>query len=139
MKLKTRILISNTLTIALCLVMLLLVFHMVTDTFRKNYISQIIEDETVIKERADMPQVNKPKDINHKIKQKEIENFYIVSTICVGISVVVIVLVSQVFTRKIFKRIVKPVDKLMEKLTDLLKGCNLKSFFKSVSGILGKN
>ena len=114
MKLKTRILISNTLTIALCLVMLLLVFHMVTDTFRKNYISQIIEDETVIKERADMPQVNKPKDINYKIKQKEIENFYIVSTICVGISVVVIVLVSQVFTRKIFKRIVKPVDKLME-------------------------
>lgn len=32
-----------------------------------------------------------------------------------------------------------PVDKLLEKLTELLKGCNLKSFFKSVSGILGKN
>lgn len=114
MKLKTRILISNTLTIALCLVMLLLVFYLVTDTFRKKYISEIIEDETVIKDRPDIPQVNKPKDINYRVKQKEIENFYVVSTICIGISVVVIVLVSQVFTRKIFKRIVKPVDKLME-------------------------
>ena len=36
------------------------------------------------------------------------------STICVVISVIVIVSLSQVFTRKIFKRIVKPVDKLME-------------------------
>ena len=43
MKLKNRILISNTLAISLCLIMLLSVFHIVTDVFRKNYISEMIE------------------------------------------------------------------------------------------------
>lgn len=114
MKLKTRILISNTLTISLCLIMLLAVFHIVTDIFRKNYISQIIENAPVQEERTNTQNKERPKDISFIVKQKEIENFYITSTICVGISVVIIVLVSQVFTRKIFKRIEKTVDKLME-------------------------
>ena len=114
MKLKTRILISNTLTIALCLIMLLAVFHTVTDTFRKNYISQIIENAPVREERPDLENKERPKDISFIVKQKEIENFYLTSTICVGIAVVVIVLVSQIFTRKIFKRIITPVDKLMK-------------------------
>ncbi|MBR2587587.1 MAG: HAMP domain-containing histidine kinase [Bacilli bacterium] len=114
MKLKNRILISNTLTITLCLVMLLLVFNGVTNTFRKKYISEIIESEPIVRERQVPPQDDKTKDINLKIKQKELESFYLISTICVGISVVVIVLVSQIFTRKIFKRIIKPVEKLIE-------------------------
>ena len=114
MKLKTRILISNTLTISFCLILLLLVFHTVTDTFRRNYISEMIENEPVTRERQEPPQENKPNSINSKVRQKEIENFYLTSTISVGISVIVIVLVSQIFTRKIFKRIIKPVDKLME-------------------------
>lgn len=114
MKLKSRILISNTLTISLCLIMLIFVFNGVTNTFRKKYISEIIESESIDKDRQTPPQGNKPKDINLKIKEKELENFYLMSTVCVGISVVVIVLVSQVFTRKVFKRIIKPVDELMD-------------------------
>lgn len=31
------------------------------------------------------------------------------------------------------------INQLLENITELLKGCNLKSFFKSVSGILGKS
>lgn len=114
MKLKTRILISNTLTISLCLIMLLLVFHIVTDTFRKNYVSQIKENAPMQEERPNITNSEKPKDINLIVKQKEFENFYLTSTICVGIAVCVIVLVSQVFTRKIFKRIITPVDKLIK-------------------------
>ena len=85
----------------------------VIDTFRKNYISQIIENAPVREERPGLENKERPKDISFIVKQKEIENFYLTSTICVGIAVVVIVLVSQVFTRKIFKRIITPVDKLM--------------------------
>lgn len=65
--------------------------------------------EPITKERSENPQENRPRDINSKIKQKEIENFYITSTICVGTAVILIILGSQVFTRKIFKRIIKPV------------------------------
>ena len=114
MKLKSRILISNTLTIFLCLIKLLLVFNGVKNTFRKKYISELIESDPIVKERQLPIQDNRPQDINLRIKQKELENFYLISTICLGISVVVIVLVSQMFTRKIFKRIIRPVDKLME-------------------------
>lgn len=32
-----------------------------------------------------------------------------------------------------------PINQLLDNIAELLKGCNLKSFFKSVSGILGKN
>lgn len=113
MKLKTRILISNTLTILLCLIMLLIVFHTVTDIFKKNYISVIYEEPVVI-ERQDVLQGNKQIEIGYRVKEKEINTFYVVSTICVCASVVVIVLASQFFTKKIFKRIIKPVDKLME-------------------------
>ena len=129
MKLKTRILISNTLTITLCLIMLLLAFNTVTNIFRKNYISQILENApsqeerqfNEIKERNNEPK-ERPKDINFIIKQKEIDNFFLTSSICLAIAVVLIVCVSQIFTRKIFKRIIKPVDELMDANERIKKG-----------------
>ena len=81
---------------------------------KENYISQIIENSQTPDDRPIANQKDKPKDISFIVKQKEIDSFSVVSTICLLIAVVIIVFVSQIFTRKIFKRIIKPVDELME-------------------------
>lgn len=122
MKLKSRILISNTITIALCLIMLLFVFNLVTETFRKNYVSEIIENGP-----SETPGFNRPgerprQDISLVIKQKEMEDFSLIATICLFISVLFISFVSQVFTKKIFNRIMNPVDKLIEANERIKKG-----------------
>ena len=54
--------------------MLLLVFNTVTNIFRKNYISEIVENAPVQEERQENElkedHKDKPKDINFIVKQK---------------------------------------------------------------------
>lgn len=121
MKLKKRILISNTITISSCLIMLLLVFNLVTNSFRRNYVSEIKENALIAeqqlahnKTQAEPAREEKTRDISFIIRQKEMENFYLVASIYLIISIIIISFVSQLFTRKIFSRIIKPVDKLID-------------------------
>lgn len=122
MNLKKRILISNTITIIICLLMLFSIVGIVMNIFKTQYINKLsIEDFETQKpmqefnepnENPDMPNITPREAI--ELTNQAISNFYIGMIISIAISIVVIVLISRFFTKRLVKRIMIPVNKLIE-------------------------
>ncbi|MDO5557415.1 MAG: HAMP domain-containing sensor histidine kinase [Clostridia bacterium] len=122
MKLKNRILIFNTMTIFICLLMLFMVVGIVMNVFKTKYVDRLtVEDfEKVypnqkfegMSKNPEKPSLTPEQAM--KYTNQTVSNFYLRMEISIAIAILAILLISQFFTNKIVQRIMIPINKLIE-------------------------